>query len=91
MAMLELMFVVAIASLSTPLKQSLKSETHGGPPTNQPTTPVDGIVCDLLVVGGGVSGAFVAARYRQFNPKDKICIVEMNSVVSGHWCFCDAC
>ena len=38
--------------------------------------------CDLLVVGAGISGAFTAARYRQFNPHDSICIVE-RSVSSG--------
>jgi len=39
--------------------------------------------CDLLVVGAGVSGAFTAARFRQFNPDATICIVERSENSGG--------
>jgi monoamine oxidase len=32
--------------------------------------------CDLLIIGAGISGAFTGHRYKQFNPDEKVCIVE---------------
>ncbi len=45
--------------------------------------PQPNINCDLLIVGGGVSGAFAAARYRQYNPDASICVVERGVQVGG--------
>ena len=69
-----------ISKLGSPIADvPAPGAAHGERPQAGPAD----VECDLLVVGAGVSGAFTAARFRQFNPDASICIVERSGRPGG--------